>query len=146
MGVYTGNVPGITPNTSNDNCSLDAAASESAQIISIGWGGEAISSTAMRTRVGRSVSGATPVAGNVQKHHPHTPSNLVTFVTGWTTQPTLDAGELLPGIGSWNAHGGLVKWLAGPNEDIWIIGAAQFSIRNALGVAVSSYGITWIEP
>ena len=145
MGLYSGNVLGITPNVANDNWALDAAALESAIIKEIGWGGEATVSTAMRTIVARASGGTVPVAGNVQKRHPHTPTNLVAFVTTWTAQPTLDAGALIP-IQGWNSNGGIVLWQAGPGDEIFLIGAAHVSCRNAVGTATSDYGVCWLEP
>ena len=144
MSVYHGENPGITPVLANDNLSLDAAASEQCYITEVSASGESTATTAMRTRFTRSASGATPVAGNVQKHRTNSPTNLVNFVTSWTTQPTLTAGSLLHP--SWNSHGGVILWKATPGDDEWeFIGASQFSCRNAVGLGVSSYGIRWRE-
>jgi len=147
MGVYTGNDAGITPVTTDDNFSLDAGAGESGQILEVGWGGEATASTAMRTRLARSGgSPATPVVGTAGKRRPNSVANIIIFTTGWTTQPTIDAvpQDLIP-VQSWNAHGGVVRWLAAPGEEIIMIGAEIICCRNAVGVGVSSYGATWQE-
>lgn len=153
MGRYSGVVLGITPDTGNDNWSLNAAANESGCVLEVHWGGQATTSTAMQTSIARSASGSTLTAGDVQKLHPNTPTNLMDFVKntggadgGWTTQPTLTAGALF--AESWNAHGGVVRWLAAPGEEFVIIGAAtpaQMSCRNAVGTATSSYGVIWQE-
>jgi len=149
MAVYTGNDAGITPATTDDNWTLDAVATETGQILEVGWGGEATASTAMRTRLARgSGAAATPVVGTPGKRHPNSVANLIAFTTGWTTQPTIDAvpQDLIP-VQSWNAHGGVVRWLAAPGEEIVMIGGTNVYIccRNAIGVGVSSYGVTWDE-
>jgi len=149
MAVYTGNDAGITPATTDDNFTLEPAASTSGRILEVGWGGEATASTAMRTRLARSTGGATPVAGTPGKRHNNSVANVIIFITGWTTQPTIAAvpQDLIP-IQSWNAHGGVVRWLAAPGEEIVMTdfsGAENVSCRNAVGVGVSSYGCSWDE-
>ena len=58
MAKYSGTVLGITPSTTDDNWGLAAGASESGRIVEVHWGGEATTSTVMRTRVaGRNKSG-----------------------------------------------------------------------------------------
>lgn len=150
MSRYCGYVQGITPDTGDDCFSLDAASGESCKVLEISFGGEATTSTAMRTRFTRSASGSTPVAGDVQKVHPNAATNLVTFAKntgggdgGWTTQPTLTAGALY--VASWNAHGGVIRWLAAPGEEFILHGAAHMSCRNAVGTATSTYGVIWEE-
>lgn len=149
MAVYTGAVRSITPATNDDNWFLTAGASESLRVLAVTFSGEATSSTAMHTRHARSSgqSGAA-TAGNVAKAHPNSPTNVCTFGTTFaTTQPTLDAGDLL--AESWNAHGGLMYWHAGAPDEEWvIIGAATepvISCRNSVGTATSSYQVTWRE-
>ncbi len=128
----------------DDNFALDAIAGESGRILDVGWGGEVTTSTAMRTRFSRSSGGTVPVSGDVQKRHPNSVANIVNFVNAWTAQPTLDAGNLIP-VASWNAHGGTVRWLAAPDEEIIILGAEQISCREALGAVAASFGATWDE-
>lgn len=143
MARYTG-FEAKTVVLADDNFSLDAAAGESGKIGDVGWGGEVTTSTAMRTRLARSSGGATPVSGDVQKRHPNSVTNVINFVDGWTTQPTLTAGNLIP-VASWNAHGGTVRWLAAPGEEIEILGAEQISCREELGAIAASFGATWDE-
>lgn len=145
MSRYSGTVLGITPSLSDDNYTLDAGAGESGKVLEVHWGGQVVTTTAMLTRVARS-SGAAggPTAGNVGKIHPNAPTNLIAYVETYaTTQPTLDAGDLF--ATSWNAHGGVVRWLAAPGEEFVMIGAETISCRNGAGVGVSSYGAIWEE-
>lgn len=143
MSVYTG-LEQKTVVLAEDNFGLDAAAGESGRILEVGWGGEVTTSTAMRTRLARSSGGTVPVAGDVQKRNPNSVANIIEFADGWTVQPTLDAGSLIP-VASWNAHGGTVRWLAAPGEEIIILGAEQISCREALGAIAASFGATWDE-
>lgn len=145
MGVrYSGQVESIAPNTANDNWTLDVAANTSGKILEVHWGGEVTTSTAMHTKVSRTTAvGTTNTNGNVQKVHPYSVANKFNFVSAWTTQPTLATGALF--AESWNAHGGLVRWLAAPGEEFIIIGAADISCRNSNGTATSTYGTIWEE-
>ena len=134
----------ITPSTTDDNYALAAGASEQAAVLEVSWGGEATTSTAMHTRTARS-SGQTGAAtlGNTEVIHPYgTATSPVRFVTTFaTTQATLENGDLF--AMSWNAHGGVVRWLAAPGEEFILIGAATelcISNRNSVGTGVSSYG------
>ena len=150
MARYSGVVRSIaTPSTTDDNWGITAGASKSGKILEVHWGGEMTTSTAMCTRVARSSgqTGAT-TTGNVAKLHPNAPTNGLAFETTFaTTQPTLDAGDLF--TESWNAHGGVVRWLAAPGEEFVIIGAATetvISCRNTVGTSgVSTYGTIWEE-
>ena len=145
MSKYLGHVLSITPVLANDNCALDAGASESGKIYEFRASGQSTATTAMATRLARTAGdGTVPVAGNVQKRHP-TPAatNLIAFVSSWGGQPTLDPGGLLEE--SWNSFGGIVKWHAGPDEEFIIIGAEQISCRNSVGLGVSTYRMAWEE-
>ena len=145
MSRYSGAVRSITPSTSDDNWTLDAASGESGKVQEVSFGGEATTSTAMHTRTARSGSeSGAGTAGNVAKLHPNAATNLIAFNTTYaTTQPTLDAGDLF--TMSWNAHGGVIRWLAAPGEEFVLIGAALISNRNSVGTATSSYGVIWEE-
>ena len=145
MPHYMGHVS-KTPNLAQDNYALEAASGESGKVTEVrfsssssGGGG-----TSMDTRIGRTNgSGTVPVLGNVQKGHPNSDPNKIDFVTGWTSQPVLDVGALLQE--EWISAGGVVRWLAGPDEEWIILGAEQISCRNIAGTAVSSYRGVWHE-
>lgn len=143
MAGYVGSIEGITPSTLADLWTLDAAAGKSGKVSEIMLGGEASTSTVMRTRVARSSGGVTPTAGNVQKKHPNSPANGITFAVGWTTQPTLAGGNLV--AVAWNAFGGLWRWVANPGEELFIIGPAEISCRQAAGAGVVTGHVAWIE-
>lgn len=149
MSVYNGSVVSITPSTTDDNWFLAANASESCKVTAVSASGEATTSTAMATRHARAASqSGNTTAGNVEKSHPNSATNLVSFGTTFaTTQPTLSAGNLLPF--SWNCHGGIMYWHAGaPDEEWTLIGAATETLivsRNSVGTGVSTYTAHWRE-
>ncbi|MBW3538760.1 MAG: hypothetical protein KY476_00670 [Planctomycetes bacterium] len=136
----------ITPVLTDDNFTLVAGSSESAQVKEVHFGGEATTSTAMHTRVARSTGGNTATTGTPGKLHPHSGANAIDFATGWTTQPTIDAAPTTLFGESWNAHGGVVRWLADIGEEFVLIGAGNISCRNSVGTGTSSYGVVWEEP
>lgn len=145
MSRYAGVVRSITPSLTDDNWTLNAAANEFAKVMEVHWGGEVTTSTAMCTRVAYSSGSAgAETTGNVAELNEYGPANLVSFVlTFATTQPTLDAGDLF--AESWNAHGGVVRWLAAPGEEFVLIGANSISCRNSVGTGTSTYGTIWEE-
>ena len=142
--LYTGHVRAIVPDVTKDNLAIVPAANKPIAIMDISYGGEATVSTAMVTRFARTASdGTVPVTGDVQKKYPNAPAAGANFVKTWTAQPTLNAGNLIP-ITDWNSDGGVVRWYAGPGDEIYGINE-QISCRNAVGTATSSYGLSWKE-
>ncbi len=142
---YMGHVS-KTPSLASDNWALDAGAGESGKITEVRFSSAATGGggASMNTEVSRTNNaGTVPVAGNVQQGHPNSPANLITFVTSWTSQPLLDPGSLLQE--EWLSAGGVVRWLAGPDEEWIILGAEQISCRNIAGLAASSYRAVWHE-
>lgn len=150
MARYAAYAPSITPLTTDDNCALDPIAGESGSLEEFSWGGEATATTAMHTVIARSTGGTTPVSGNIAQHKENSRTNVINFIlgpTGWAAEPTLDSGSLFEQ--SWNAHGGVIRWLAPPGGGFYMLGAATgtdvISCRNSVGTAVSTYGYIWEE-
>lgn len=149
MALYTGTQRGITPATTTDNWTLDAAATEVGALYFVEAGGEVTSSAAMRTRwtTSSGAAGALTALSTILKTDPvqQALTNLIAFGSPYaSTQPTLDAGDWY--AESWNAHGGLVRYQAGlPQDELVIIGAKTVSCRNAVGTSTSSYICKWRE-
>ena len=153
MWTYSGSTGAITPQVGNtsvpSNWTLDAVDAGIGKIKEFYWGGGATTSTAMHTRVSRAsgeVGGQT--TGNVSEYGgADQPANKVNFVTSYaTTHPTLDAADIFSM--SWNAHGGVVRWLADPDEEIWVQTGQTLDLitcKNTVGTATSSYGVIWSE-
>ena len=150
MARYAGDRASITPSAGVANWVLETVSGVEAKVIEVSWGGEVTTSTAMRTRIARdsAVGTGARTAGSVQKVNQHSPTNSAFFSTTYATlQPTIVAGSLFGT--SWNAHGGVVRWLAAPGEefDIYDAAAANASLecRADVGTATSSYGVIWEE-
>lgn len=150
MSRYAGFRTGITPAAGVANWVLEATATAAGRIQEVSWGGEVTTSTAMRTRIARdsAVGTGARTAGDVQKVNQLSPANGIFFSTTYaTTQPTIVAGALFGT--SWNAHGGVVRWLAAPGEEfvLHFSGAANLSVecRADAGTGTSSYAVLWEE-
>jgi hypothetical protein len=149
MATYTGSRLGITPATTTDAWTLDAAASEVGALYFVEAGGEVTASAAMRTRWTPSsgAAGALTALTTILKTDPiqQALTNLINWGTPYaSTQPTLDAGDWY--AESWNAHGGLVRYQAGlPQDELVIVGAKTVSCRNVVGTSASTYICKWRE-
>jgi uncharacterized membrane protein len=151
VGLYTGSVLGVTPVAGVANSVLETVANAEVFIKELTFGGEVTTSTAMRTRLARdsAVGTGSRTAGNVQKGDQHTPANLAFFSTTYaTTQPTIVAGCVWGT--SWNAHGGVIRWLADPTYLLTsydaVAGNASLEVRQDVGTATSSFVTIWLEP
>lgn len=150
MAKFSGDRASITPSTGVANWVLETVSTVQADVMEVSWGGETTTSTAMRTRIARDtiVGTGSRTAGNVQKLNQHSPANGAFFSTTYATlQPTILVGALFGT--SWNAHGGVVRWLAAPGEELNIYDAgattASLECRADVGTATSSYDVIWSE-
>lgn len=150
MSVYSGFLAGISPVAGVANWILESVSGVSGCVKEVTFGGEVTTSTAMRTRIARdsAVGTGARTAGNLQKKDQHSPTNGLFFSTTYaTTQPTISAGALWGT--SWNAHGGVIRWLADPYECFLIHDAAaanaSLECRADVGTATSSYHVIFEE-
>ncbi len=150
MAKYSVYISGATPVAGVANWVLETVAAVFAKIIEVSWGGELTTSTAMRTRVARDSATGTGsrTSANIQKIQNHSPTNSAFVSTTYATlQPTIVAGALFGT--SWNAHGGVVRWLAAPGEEFVAYDgtAANANIENRAdaGTGLSSYAMIWEE-
>lgn len=146
----------FTPTVNTFIWSLEAVTSVTAAIQEVAWGGEASSSTPMRTQVVRdsTVGSGSRTAGKVQRMDATltTPGNAAFFSTAYgTSAPSAsDAQASLVPIMSWNAYGGAVRWLAAPGEELFLnlpgtTTNQGISCFPRLGTGASSYGCVWTE-
>ena len=145
-----GSVSGVTSAATTDLIILEAGTSRLLKVIEVGWGGEATTTTAMRTRLAQASTAGTALTGTVDilKGAPAT-DPAAAFTSGTSsTSPTYAAGNMIP-FSSWNAHGGVVRWLADPNEYLLFIQAVtagkQFALRNEVGATTITCGIVVVE-
>ena len=148
MWKFGGVALGVTPVVGDPNIVLEAAASEYAEILEFHMGGEVTTSTLMRTRVTRAAEGvgsATAVATQkITSENQPAATIACTLGDHATTKAAPDDAGALWGE-SWNAHGGVIRWLASPGEEITLLGVSTVIIENDVGTALSTYGFVWAE-
>lgn len=142
MPIYTA-YEAKTNAITDDLLALDAAAGEDGAVMEFSIGGEVTTSTAARVRLSRSSGGTVPVSADVQQRHPNSAAPRIQAADSWTAQPTLDVGALFGT--SWNAHGGVIRWLAAPGEEMEVVGAEQVSLRELLAAVAISGSVIWLE-
>lgn len=143
---YGATNPGVTPVVGAPTISLETAASEYAAIMEFSWGGEVTTSTAMRTlftRAAEGVGSATAITAQLFAEGQSAASVASTQGDHATTVPAAATGSLWQT--SWNAHGGVIRWLAAPGEEVIMLGVSTVVLENAVGTATSSYGFVWLE-
>ena len=150
MAVFFGNQAAFTPGTAQ-NWVLDANdLGDIAMVLEVSWGGELTTSTAQRTRWLRPTtdgSGTFTAVGAVQSSRSGAvaKNRFGTFATA-PVNPTAPAALYAT---SWNAHGGIGRWLAAPGEE-WLLihdaGNQLVCINDVGAVATSmSAGCGWKE-
>lgn len=146
MWKYGASNGGVTPVVGEANISLETAASKYAEILEFNWGGEVTTSTIMRTGLHRAAEGVgSPTALTAGTYEENATASVITASQGdhATTRPAIEGGPLW--ADSWNAHGGVVRWLAAPGEEIIMLGVSTVVLENSVGTALSTYGFVWGE-
>ena len=137
----------ITPSIGDPNLSLESASDEFGAIMEFSWGGEVTTSTVMNTSFARAAEGtgapATAITAQLFVENQPAVSLVISGGDHATTPPPKAAGDLW--ATSWNAHGGVIRWLAAPGEEVWLLGLATVVLENSVGTATSSYGFIWLE-
>ncbi len=154
--IYFANQSAFTPST-QQNWVLDAGTTiigNYGRVLEVSWGGELTTTTAMRTRWARPTnSGTTTFAaiGIVQQGNPNAGTTNSRFGT-FTTVPTMPTAPAALYATSWNAHGGIGRWLASPGEEWMYMGGTttgknQVVCLNDVGLSATSMsaGVAWEE-
>ena len=144
--VYFANQSAHTPST-NHNWVLDAGTtitSNYGRILEVSWGGELTTTQQMRTRWLRPNTSATTTFQQIgtsvyQSGNPQAGQSNMRFGT-FTTVPTIPTAPMALYATSWNAHGGIGRWLASPGEE-WTIIAGTTTGKNQV-VCVNDVGLT----
>lgn len=148
MGMWTfgGDFQVGTPVLGTPNITLESVANTFGLILEWGFGGEVTTSSLMRTGVHRAVEGIgarTDVVEGIFQEGSATSALFLSSAFN-TTQPAVEGGPLWQR--SWNAHGGVVRWLAAPGQEPTLLGVASIVLENTgQGVAASNYGFVWGE-
>jgi hypothetical protein len=141
MAFYNGSTAGRTPAVGTWALGMRSTDTSMQRVVEWYLGGEATSSTVNRMTVARSTTvgtGSTTIVAN--KHNPRSPAAVATVITEYTTQPTYAAVALA--TLAFNAFGGVVRWVAAPGEEMYVLGTAdgdeEISIRSAAGTGTLS--------
>lgn len=143
MAVYTHAFVNKTLSTTNDTATMITTATGVGSVIRVEeffLGGEASSSTATRVALNRpGTAGITPTTQALEKLDPASAAATFTVATTWTTQPVISANHVL--AVSFNAFGGVVRWVAQPDRPIVVGGqgaVANLTFRGLSGTPVIS--------
>jgi hypothetical protein len=133
---------GVTPVAGDELLALTAATDKMARVREVAVMGEATASGVNRMAVRRSTTNAiTPTAQTPAKISPTSPAAAITAATTHTTQPVTAAAPAL-----WtyalNAFGGIVRWVAAPEDEMWIEGGTagnnEVSLESSSGTNLVS--------
>lgn len=125
---------------------LEGQAGRVALVTDLWWGGESATTAAMRTRFSRDSAAGTGARTAVTVAKPNGPDGDPYFYlsSAYATTDPAPADGVLFGC-AWNAHGGIVRWKAGPNDGFYIVGATSAQLRQVTGSASMAAGIGWEE-
>ena len=128
MAVYTHGAVGYTPIAHADgatalaNSSYQAVRTETTstlRIVELFIGGEATASTVNRMALRRlSTNGATPTNQVPAAANPLSLASTSDGYVAATTGPTIATTQHLANL-ALNTFGGVIRWVAAPNEEIW---------------------------
>lgn len=145
MRTYTGLRPGFTPTTPVLGACLEGQANKVARVKELLWSGGATVSSAVRSRFSRDTAVGTGARTAIEIGKPNSDADSSLFLSSAyaTAAPTNDTKVLFGG--DWNAHGGVLRWTAKPNEGFHVIGATSASMYQVIGDYVQSAWIAWDE-
>lgn len=129
----------VALSTSADTLTFQAGASGQGRVIELIIGGEATSSAVNRVSVQRA---GTSITGNSaltpEKWNSRSPAAAGTY--GKSGTQSLSGNPMMSL--SFNAFGGLIRWVAQPGEEIYYVNSEVVSVRSASGTStVSMTGI-----
>lgn len=124
--------------TANGHLTVESrtANADFCRIVEVYIGGEATSSVASAMAVRRATTAAaTPTNRQPAPYNPSSQAAVFDFLITATTQPTPAVNttvEHLLNLGM-NLFGGIVRWVAAPDEEIWFYGTA--TNNNSIGLS-----------
>ncbi len=135
----------LSPTVGDPAITFETVVSTFALVMEWGFGGEVTASTLMRTGVGRAAEGVGARTDVVDGIFNEGSAASVAFLTSSfaTTEPAITAGPLWER--SWNCHGGVVRWLAAPGQEVSMLDVATLILENSVGTSLSNYGFIWGE-
>lgn len=120
---------------------VGAAAPAIARVNEVMEEGEATSSTVNVMAFRRhSTAATTPTAKTPGKANPSSPANTGTYHQTASTQPTPSAGTHLLNL-SLNVFGGIVRWVAAPGQELYLIGGSSGNSEASLSAVTGTPGV-----
>ncbi len=151
MAFYVVAREGVTPVAGDVLLALTGdAVSEVGRINEVSVGGESGASNVNRMAVRRSTTnGVGPTTQTPAKMSPSSPAAYLSGATTFTTtQPSTAAA---PAIWTYslNTFGGVVRWVAAPGQELWVVGSAagnsEVSLESSSGIGVISCQLVFEE-
>lgn len=127
--------------TANGHESYVAAAAPAvARVVELYEGGEASASTINIMSLRRdSTAAATPTAKTLAKAHPSSAAAAGTWFQTATTQATIGTAHLLnPSL---NVFGGIVRWVAAPGGELYVVGGSAGNSEVSLAAVSGTPGV-----
>lgn len=123
MPFYGAERENYTPSTTNVDIAVTAASTSIDRIAEVLISGTATSSAVNRQGLVRhTVNGTTPSAITLTKQNPQSGSAAASAASSFTGAPTF-ASQNATNF-ALNAFGGIVRWVAAPGEEFYLVGAA----------------------
>ena len=149
MAFYVIAREGVTPVAGAMLLSLTTGLQEIARVNEIFIGGESTSSTVNRMAVRRSTTNLiTPTAQTAAKMSSTSPAAYTDAATTATTEPVTAAAPAV-WTNSENTFGGVVRWVAAPQQELLVQGATagnnELSLESSSGTGVISCQIVFEE-
>lgn len=125
-----------TPVTANGCIGLTSSATTIDRVVEVLVGGEATTSSAQLTKFARhSTVGATPVAVTPGKLNPRSAAAAAAGFSSFSSAAVV--GGTLVQL-SFNAFGGVVRWVAAPGEELYFVGGTAADTEGSInGTGVS---------
>lgn len=149
MAAYVVAREGVTPTAGNMLLSLTTGLEEIARVNEVHVGGEATSSTVNRMAVRRSTTNlVTPTAQTPAKMSPTSPA---AYTSGATTAGTEPVTAAAPAIWTYalNVFGGIIRWVAAPGQELYVMGATagsnEVSLESSSGTGALSCQMVFEE-
>jgi len=142
MPMYNVANGGFTPTAASVSLSVTSTSTSMDRIVEWFLGGEATSSTVNRMAIARSTAvGTTPTAVTPSLLNPRSAAANFTAASAFTGgQPTFATVALA--TLAFNAFGGVVRWVAAPGEEMYVIGSTagdtQITLRSVSGAGIMS--------
>lgn len=136
MASYSAPRTGFTPQATDTDLSVTSSGTTIDRVTEVFIGGEATASTVNQMQFRRhSAVGVTPTAITLVKLNNRSASAGATAASAFSTDPTL--GGILLNL-AFNAFGGVIRWVAAPGEELYLVGGTAADTEAGLNSATGT--------